>query len=313
MSTEQPPRRGHPQPLTGGPIRFGPYWLDARIAVGGTAEVYLARPIDAREEPQRLIVKRLLPHFAGDEDGRTMFEREAALHAAVTHENVVTVFGSGLSEQGEPYLAMEYVDGVDGYRLLRRVKQEGRTLPVGISVHIVREVLRALSSVHTAKDDQGRALGIIHRDVTPSNLYLSTEGKVKLGDFGIARSTTRATLRNAASAVLKGKFAYLAPEQVAGEPFDHRADLFSTATVLAEMLLGKPLFPGGGQLAVLLAIRDCRIDAIDGLHDVLRRALSRDPKSRYQTADQFASTLKPFALDPNAAAKELSLFVKFVQ
>lgn len=133
--------------------------------------------------------------------------------------------------------------------------------------------------------------------------------------------TSRATLKNAASAVLKGKFAYLAPEQVAGEPFDHRADSFSTATVLAEMLLGKPLFPGGGQLAVLLAIRDCRIDAIDeirdtlpaGLHDVLRRALSRDPKSRYQTADQFANTLKPFALDPSAATKELSLFVKFVQ
>jgi len=321
MPSEQPPKRGQPQPLTGGPIRFGPYWLDARIAVGGTAEVYLARPVDARAETQRLIVKRLLPHFAGDEEGRTMFEREAALHASVTHENVVTVFGSGLSESGEPYLAMEYVDGVDGYRLLRRLKQEGRLLAPGIAVHVTREVLRALSSVHTAKDSQGRALGIIHRDVTPSNLYLSNEGKVKLGDFGIARSTTRATMRNAASAVLKGKFAYLAPEQVAGEAFDHRADLFSTATVLAEMLLGKPLFPGGGQLAVLLAIRDCRIDAIDevkdtlppGLYEVVKRALSRDPKQRYQTADQFGAALKPFAADAHAAEKELASFVKFVQ
>ncbi len=321
MPSDHPPRRGHPQPISGGPVRFGPYWLDARIAVGGTAEVYLARPIDPRSEPQRLIVKRLLPHFAGDEEGRTMFEREAALHASVTHENVVTVFGSGANEQGEPYLAMEYVDGVDGYRLLRRLKQETRTLPVPIAIYVIREVLRALASVHTAKDDAGRALGIIHRDVTPSNLYLSAEGKVKLGDFGIARSTSRATMRNAASAVLKGKFAYLAPEQVAGEPFDHRADLFSTATVLAEMLLGKPLFPGGGQLAVLLAIRDCRTDAIDeikdslpaGLHAVLQRALARDPKARYQTADQFALALKPFAPDARAAAKELSALVKFVQ
>ena len=122
--------------------------------------------------------------------------------------------------------------------------------------------------------------------------------------------------------MLKGKFAYLAPEQVAGEPFDHRADLFSTATVLAEMLLGKPLFPGGGQLAVLLAIRDCRIDAIDeiatrsppGSSTCSERALSRDPKSRYQTADQFANALKPFALDPSAATKELSRScVKWVQ
>ncbi len=250
-----------------------------------------------------------------------MFEREAALHASVTHENVVTVFGSGMNEHGEPYLAMEYVDGVDGYRLLRRLKQETQTLPVGIAVHIIREVLRALTSVHTAKDAQGRALGIIHRDVTPSNLYLSLDGRVKLGDFGIARSTTRATVKNAASAVLKGKFAYLAPEQVAGETFDHRADLFSTASVLAEMLLGKPLFPGGGQLAVLLAIRDCRTDAIDelkdslpaGLHEVLQRALSRDPKQRYQTADQFGVALKPFTAEPRTAVKELASLVKFVQ
>src|SRR5207302_7197566 len=164
--------------------------------------------------------------------------------------------------------------------------------PASIAVHVTREVLRALQSVHSAKDEQGRAMGIIHRDVTPSNLYLSSDGKVKLGDFGIARSSTRATLRNAASAVLKGKFAYLAPEQVAGEPFDHRADLFSLAVVLAEMLLGKPLFAGSGQLAVLLAIRDCRIDALrearktfpTGLFEVLEGALARDPAQRFQSA-----------------------------
>src|SRR4029077_7194463 len=119
-------------------------------AVGGTAEVYMARPVDPRAEPQRLIVKRLLPNFAGDEEGRTMFEREARLHAAVTHENVVTVFGSGVADDGEPYLAMEFVDGVDGYRLLRRLKQEGRALPIGLAIHVTREVLRALASVHSA-------------------------------------------------------------------------------------------------------------------------------------------------------------------
>ena len=100
--------------------------------------------------------------------------------------------------------------------------------------------------MHAATDAGGAPLGIIHRDVTPSNLYLSQEGRVKLGDFGIARSTARQTLRSEASAVLKGKFAYLAPEQVAGEPFDHRADLFSLATVLAEMLLGKRSSPAAG-------------------------------------------------------------------
>lgn len=321
MAGETPPRRGVPRPLSGGPVQFGPYWLDARLAVGGTAEVYLARPIDPAARPQRLIVKRLLPHFVMDPEGRTMFEREAALHQCVHHENVVQVFGSGTAEDGEPYLAMEYVEGVDCYRLLRRVAQEGELLSVGVAIHIAREVLRALESVHSAKDANGVPLGIIHRDVTPSNLYLSIDGSVKLGDFGIARSTSRATLRNAASAMLKGKFAYLAPEQVAGEPFDHRADLFSAAVVLAEILLGKPLFAGSGQLAVLLAIRDCKIDALresrrrfpTGLFEVLEGALARDPAARFQSAGNFAAALKAFDVDPAAAKKELAARVRWVQ
>ncbi len=322
MPTENPRLRGLPQPLQGGPIRFGPYWLDARLAVGGTAEVYIARPVDPRVEPQRLIVKRLLPHFATDTEGRTMFEREARLHAAVQHENVVTVFGSGTADDGEPYLAMEYVEGCDGYRLLRRLAQQQRQLSPKVAVYIAREVLRALASVHSAKDKNGVPLGIIHRDVTPSNLYLARDGTVKLGDFGIARSTSRATLKNnEATKKLKGKFAYLAPEQVAGEPFDHRADLFSMATVLSEMILGQPLFPGSGQLAVLLAIRDTRIDPLRaarskmprGLFELLERALARDPRNRFQHAAAFGAELKAFDPEPDASRRELGTLVAWVQ
>ena len=322
MQGDSPPRRGVPQPIRGGPIKFGPFLLEARLAVGGTAEVYLARPTaklaqSSPDLPARLIVKRLLPHFLNDAEGRTMFEREAALHTAVTHENVVRVFEAGTSDNGEPYLAMEYIDGVDGYRLLRRFRQGASPMPPYLAVHIVREVLRALDSVHTAKDAMGTPMGIIHRDVTPSNLYLSRDGRVKLGDFGIARSAQRATMRNAASAMLKGKIAYLAPEQVAGEPFDHRADLFSTATVLAEMLIGKPLFPGAGQLAILLAIRDCRIDPLreakgslpPGLFEILERALQRDPQKRFQTAAELCAALEPFDPHPDATRKELAIQV----
>lgn len=305
------------------PFRFGPFFLDSRIAVGGTAEVYLARPAAADSGlPERLVVKRLLPHFASDPDGRTMFEREARLHAAVTHANVVTVFHAGVDARGEPYLAMEYIDGVDGYRLLRRLRQDDELLPVGVAVYIAREVLRALESVHAARDPlSGGALGIVHRDVSPSNIYMSKDGKVKLGDFGIARSTTRTTLRSEAGQVLKGKFAYLAPEQVAGEPSDHRADLFSLATVLAEILLNRPLFPGGGQLAILLAIRDCKIDALQeirarlppGLFEVLGRALSRNPATRFATATDFATALAPFEADPRLAVREISARVRWVE
>ncbi|MGD0524269.1 MAG: serine/threonine-protein kinase [Polyangiaceae bacterium] len=325
MSSGENLPRGVPRPLSGGPVKFGPYWLDSRLAVGGTAEVYVARPIDAQAaaasgQPTRLIVKRLLPHFVTDPEGRTMFEREAALHAAVHHENVVQVYGSGMDGE-EPWLAMELVDGCDLYRLLRRLGGESRKLPPGVATHLAREVLRALESVHSARDAAGTPLGIIHRDVTPSNLYLSAEGRVKLGDFGIARSTSRATMRSAGSAMLKGKFAYLAPEQVAGEPFDHRADLFALAVVLAEMLLGKPLFAGSGQLAVLLAIRDCRIEPLRearsqlprGLVDVLERALSRDPAQRPPNAAALSAALAPFDTNPAASRLELGALVRWVQ
>ncbi len=322
MEGDQPPKRT----VSGsrGPVRIGPYLLESRIAVGGTAEVYLAKAAagaGSDRPSERLIVKRLLPHFLSDPEGLTMFEREAALHASVKHENVVTVYESGVSESGEPYLAMEYVDGVDGYRLLRRLRHEGRGCPISVAVHIIREVLKALDCVHSARDQNGAPLGIIHRDVTPSNIYLSREGRVKLGDFGIARSTSRATMRNAASAMLKGKIAYLAPEQVAGEEFDHRADLFSVASVFAEMLLGKPLFPGAGQLAILLAIRDCKIEPLrdienllpPGMFLVLEKALARDPNARYQTAAAFAAALSPFEAEPERARRELALLVQHTQ
>ncbi len=330
MPTETPPRRGAlpgevpPRTLSGaqaGPLRFGPYFLEARIAVGGTAEVYLARPIDPADGRTQVVVKRLLPHFVNDPEGRTMFDREAKLHAAVQHENVVSVYGAGQSVEGEPYLAMEYIEGVDCFRLLRRMTQAGRPLAPGIGVYVAREVLRALQSVHSARDEKGQPLGIIHRDVTPSNIYLGKDGRVKLGDFGIARSSSRATLKTTEATMLKGKFAYLAPEQVAGEPFDSRADLFSLATVLVEMLIGKALFSGSGQLSVLLAIRDCRLDPVieakpklpPGMFELLQTALARDPKARFQTASAFASALLPFQTDTAAAKRELAELVGWAQ
>jgi eukaryotic-like serine/threonine-protein kinase len=321
MPEEEPPRRGVPRPLSGGPIQFGPYMLEARLAVGGTSEVYVARPIDPTAVPRRLIVKRLLPHFVADPEGRPMFEREAALHQSVVHENIVRVYGYGFSQDGEPYLAIEYVEGVDLYRLLRRQVHNGQLLPLHVAIHLTRELLRALESVHGARDATGAPLGIVHRDVTPSNVYLSNDGGVKLGDFGIARSSSRSTMRNAASAMLKGKFAYLSPEQVAGEPFDYRADLFSVAAVLAEMILGKPLFSGSGQLAVLLAIRDCRIDPLrearvrlpPGLFEVLEAALSREPKQRFQSAALLGQALRAFDRESGVARSELATLVRWVQ
>ncbi|HEY2409509.1 MAG TPA: serine/threonine-protein kinase [Polyangiaceae bacterium] len=283
----------------GAPQPFGPFILERRIAVGGSAEVFLARPKLGSNPAPRLVVKKLLraAREGGDFDA---LEREAELHRAVTHPNVVSVFGAGMVGD-ESYLAMEYVDGVDLYRLLRRADAEQRRFPPGLAAFIAREVANALEAVHAAKDSDGNALHIVHRDVTPSNIYLSLDGHVKLGDFGIARFEQR--VKPAQPSVgLKGKFGYLAPEQVAGEPFDHRADLFALTAVFGEMLIGERIFPGSGQLAVLLAIRDVNIEPLRRMAGTLppgtlalcERGLARDPDARFENAAAFAQALVPF-------------------
>ncbi len=292
--------------------RFGKYILERRIAVGGSSEVYVARPVRGDLPAKTLVIKRLIPEVLEDPQSLGTFAMEARLHRAAIHPNVVEVFEAG-SVDGEPYLAMEYIDGVDLHRLMRRTQVHLTPICPSIAVMIAREMCAALSCVHCAVDDNGHPLAVVHRDVTPSNVYLSRRGDVKLGDFGIARTLGRPTLP-ADTTVLKGKFAYLSPEQVAGEDFDHRADLFSLAVMLSEMLINQPLFPGSGQLAVLLAIRDCRIDRLrdhasclpPGLVDVLVRALARKPNDRYGTALALSAALEPFdALDRPKAQQAL--------
>jgi serine/threonine protein kinase len=291
--------------------------LERRLAVGGTAEVFLAHPKVGIAPAPHLVVKRLLP-TAGEGTRYELLEREADLHRRVRHPNVVAVYGAGLV-RGEPYLAMEYVEGLDLYRMLRRLDADDRDLPIEISIYIARQIAAALEAVHAAKDDAGRPLKIVHRDVTPSNVYLSVKGDIKLGDFGIARveEEARSTLGG-----LKGKFGYLAPEQVSGEDFDHRADLFAAAAILGELLIGERVFPGGGQLAVLLAIRDGNIDPLrreagrlpKGLFELCERGLHCDPDRRFQSAAEFGAALAPFQTSrlENVTA-ELSEWVKWAQ
>lgn len=291
--------------------RLGPFLVDSRLAVGGTSEVFLVRRHGITPSPT-LVLKRPLSWLQSDENFRDMFAREAELQALVRHRNVVEVFETGLLPGGEPFLTLEFVDGIDGYRLLRRLRQEDRKLATGVAVHLVAELLEALSAVHAACDPAGNPLGIIHRDVSPSNLYIGEDGRVKLGDFGLASTMHRAS-RPDSGATLKGKFAYVAPEQVEGIPFDHRADLFSAAIVLAEALLGQQLFRGAGQLAVLLAIRDCDLAPLDalngavpgGLLGALRNALAKDPNHRFQDAASFRAAILPFAAPPPQASKAL--------
>ena len=292
-----------------GPGVFGKYWLERRIGVGGTAEVFLARA--GGPEGPLLVIKRPLPDFREDPSIRDLFAQEAQLHRLVRHPGVVQVHEAG-EVDGEPYLAMQYVDGIDAFRLLRRAHVENKPPPEPLGVHAGVCLCEALDGVHTARDEAGPPLGMVHRDVTPSNVYLSITGDVFLGDFGIARPAARTSRPHLQSSALKGKHNYLAPEQINGETSDHRADLFSCAVVVAELLLGKPLFAGAGQVAILLAIRDGRIDALraasrrlsPGLFEVLERALSRDPAARFPSARAMGMALAPFRV-PRDDARSL--------
>lgn len=283
-------------------VPFGPFVLERRIAVGGSAEVFVARPKTGSSPAPRLVIKRLLPTALGEEEFESL-EREADLHRRVKHPGVVHVFGAGMVRE-EPFLAMEYVDGVDAFRLMRFSQTEGRPFPPGLPIYIARRIALALAAVHGTTDSLGHPLNIVHRDVTPSNIYLSVAGEVKLGDFGIARFDEKPTSApgNTSSYGLKGKLGYLAPEQVAGEPVDRRADLFSLAVTLGEMLIGERIFPGSGQLAILLAIRDGNIEPLRthghklprGLLPILEKALTPDPAYRFATGAELAQALAAF-------------------
>ncbi len=297
-------------------LLFGPFVLERRIAVGGTAEVFLAHPKVGTAPAARLVVKKLLPASGEGQPRYNVLEREAELHRYVRHPNVVTVYGAGMVRD-EPYLAMEYVEGVDLYRLLGRLDAEKRSLSVGVAAFVARRVAEALAAVHAAHDGHGQPLGIVHRDVTPSNIYLSINGDVKLGDFGIARIEVEPRSVQP-TAGLKGKLGYLAPEQVAGEPFDRRADLFALTALFGEMLIGERVFPGNGQLAVLLAIRDGNIEPLQRaaahlpslLFELCKRGLHVDPGQRFQSADEFGRALEPYEKPSRPAlARELAALV----
>jgi len=295
------------------PRTLGRYVIDERLSTGGTADVFLAHPTGAEELTNKVVIKRLLPALRNDPESRSAFIEEAELHRRLQHANIVKCLDLG-DHEGEPYLVMELVLGADLHRVLRLAQTRKRPIAPPLATYIAREMLAALAVVHAA--------GVVHRDISPSNIYLSTTGDLKLGDFGIARPvSTRSPRAGSLGSSIKGKFGYLAPEQVASEAVDHRADLFAVANILAEAMLAKPLFPGSGQLAVLLAIRDCRIEALDGpsviplpLVQVLKRALARDPNARYQDAEALSRALVPFAWhDAANARRELGQLVRWAR
>jgi serine/threonine-protein kinase len=280
------------------------------------AEVFRAlepRPVG---EPRMVALKRMLPSVAAQPGAKEMFRAEARLGAVVRSPNVVEVLAHG-EEEGQPYLTLEYVRGMDLWRMTRSLTRHGQRLDLQLAMFVVRELLRGLHAVHEAADERGHALGIVHRDVSPSNVLVSVHGDVKLADFGIAVSHTRAS-HLAGTAPLseraKGKLGYLAPEQVTGEPTDRRTDVFSAAVIAAELLMGRTLFAGGSELAVLLAIRDARVHPFlefmpqlpTGLGETIIEALAQSRDDRISSAAELWARLGTFA-NPDESALRVEL------
>src|SRR5450432_462349 len=279
---------------------LGPYLLGDRLGLGCMAEVYVAHRAGPRGFAKRFAVKRILPELAQDPRFVAMFCDEARICAALCHPNIVQVVDFGES-QGQLFMAMEFVDGVSLARLLRTVSARHERFPRGIALHIAHEVLRGLAFAHDAQDEHGRPLGIVHRDVSPGNVLLGRGGEIKLGDFGIVRSEF--VDRRTYPGELKGKVGYMSPEQVMGTDVDPRSDLFTVGIILAEMLLARPLFSGQNEFEILTNIYEANLGVLDRhaeelsgpLSDILRKALARDPRARFQSAAEFAGALRDVA------------------
>jgi eukaryotic-like serine/threonine-protein kinase len=314
------------------PVAFGRYTLLERLALGGMAEVFRARISSSHGFEKILVIKRILPHLAADANFVAMFIDEAKLTAQLTHPKIVQILDFG-DVEGHYFTALEYVEGFDALGLLRTAAQKRLHLPKNLAIFIVNEVLEALDYAHNARDMEGKPMQIVHRDISPSNIFIAKRGDVKLGDFGIAHAQRRESRTQAGT--LKGKYGYMSPEQVVGRPIDARSDLFAVGVVLAELLTGRRLFTAANDLDVLLKVRDARLDRLDkygadlppALDRIVRRALKKNPAERHQSASElhddladylfasgqrvgpndlraFASTL--FATSPDASSRPIA-------
>jgi eukaryotic-like serine/threonine-protein kinase len=301
-----------PAPL---PPTVGKYQVIDRLAVGGMAELLKARATGQHGFEKLVALKKILPHLANDASFVEMFYDEARLTAQLDHPNIVQVFELG-TDADTPYIAMQFVDGLDVLGLLRECARAQIRLPAELAAFIARQVLDALDYAHTVNDTAGRALGIIHRDISPGNILLSWRGDVKLTDFGIARAIERQHKTEAGT--LKGKYGYMAPEQVSGGEMDARCDVFAVGVVLAEMVMARRLFTAPNDLDVLLMVRDARLDRLQkyaaefpvDLRGLIVRALARNPDDRWRSAAEFRDILDDWlARKGRITGRDLAEFV----
>jgi serine/threonine-protein kinase len=296
------------------PRVFGRYVLFDQIGRGGMANIYLARADTALGGFRLCVVKQILTELGRDPEFEKLLIAEAKLAARLTHANVVQVFDLG--REGERlFIAMEYVEGFDLNQLLRALSKAKLALPAEFAMLIVREVLRALDYAHRVKDAQGRPLGLVHRDVSPSNVLISFEGEVKLCDFGIARALAahdEGLESPKAATKVVGKSAYMSPEHARGEAIDARADVFAAGILLWELCAGRRLYKGSEE-EMLAQAKQAKVPPLPErglpeqplLQSVLDRALARYRDDRFQSAHDFLRALEDYTVQVRLMASQL--------
>ncbi|MCK5799424.1 MAG: serine/threonine protein kinase, partial [Deltaproteobacteria bacterium] len=275
---------------------FGRYTLVEKIAVGGMGELYLAQQAGASGDLEKVVVKRIRPELVHDPQFVEMFLNEGRLASMFRHPNIVEIYELGRVDDTY-FMAMEYVPGQNLGDILDRL---GGPLDVGLALHIIVEVCAGLSAAHEARDDEGRAMRLVHRDISPPNVLISFDGGVKLTDFGIAKVARQQQQTRAG--VLKGKFAYLSPEQSLGEPIDRRSDIYALGLVLFEATVGCRANPGAAEVEQIYASSQGRVlkPSLEDpryppdLERIFFKATALAPRDRYENAREMQRDLEDF-------------------
>ena len=295
--------------------RIGPYLLHKKVARGGMAELFLADYVRRDGFKRKVAIKRILPHLAGNQDFIKMFTREARLAALLQHPNIVQIFDYGKIENAY-FIAMEYIDGKNLGEVLAGLKQG---LPVDKAVFIISQICKGLDYSHTKRDEKtGEPFHIVHRDISPQNLLISYQGEVKISDFGISKARSEPSLTQAG--VVKGKMAYLSPEQALGEPVNHQADIYALGLVFYETLTGKRVYRFSSDVDAIRTIPKMDIEPVSNLvpevHEALNRivmkCLEKQKDLRYQSVSALYDDLAAFKKEGKITfdASDLADFMK---
>ena len=295
------PVRGERQQVGDTFVRpFGKYYLVRKLAEGGMAEIFLAKQVGVEGFERNIVIKRMLAHLSQVPDFVSMFLDEARLATQLEHPNIVAINDLGLAD-GCYYIAMEYLPGEDFSTVIRTAARRREYVPLMVTLRVIADAARGLHFAHSFTDSKGKPLNIVHRDISPSNIFVTYTGQVKVLDFGIAKAESRLT--NTTAGVVKGKYQYMAPEQAVGDrPIDRRADVFSLGVSLYEALTNTRPFARDTDLAILNAVlrgefrplHELRPDLSGELEQIVRKAMSGLVDERYQTADDFAQDLERY-------------------